>query len=167
MEWGKWEGRLTTHPSHSRRLQALVRQAGLASEQLEALVALPDDGSGNYEVPAAAAAEERLFSPTFKQRRSFRNSWLLILTMTIPPALTAALVQWAGWSGQSLVAALAAGFVASFLAVLFLSTRLGVAGERGLGRRLLARLEKEGLLPADEHTFYVAFSPSPTNKREK
>lgn len=164
MEWGKWQGRLLTHPSHSRRLQSLAEQGGLSREDLEALVKLPDDGSGAYEVPQVEAAQERIYSPGYKQRRVFINSWLMLLTLTIPPTLVAFAVQQLDWREPMRLLALAGGLLATCVAFAWVRSRLSVWGESGLCRRLREKQETEQLRPDDLGALCVGFSPGATIK---
>jgi len=166
VNWSKWEAHLLSHPSHSRRLQALARHGGIEPERLEALLALPEDGSGVYELPPLEAVAERIYSPAFKRRRAFVNAWLLILALTLPPALMALVVQHGAWKSEGTVwLILAAGLLLTLLSVLLLLRRLGIRGERALSRQLRMRQETEGLRPGDWGAQCIAFSPGSTLKQ--
>lgn len=164
MEWGKWQGRLLTHPSNSRRLQSLAEHGGLSRQGLEELVKLPDDGSGTYEVPLPGAAEERIFSPGYKQRRVFIISWLRLLTLTLPPAVVALAVQELDLREPVRPLVLAGGFLATCLVFAWGNGRLSVRGEPGLCRRFREKQEHEQLQPAEMGALCIAFSPGSTIK---
>src|SRR5262249_20655818 len=106
MDWGRWEGRMLTHPSDSRRLKALARVGQIDADRLAHLVALPDDGSGSYELPATCDSEEPIFSTTMKRRRSVANVWAIRLTIMSILGLTALAAKWLELAGQNLALAL-------------------------------------------------------------
>src|SRR5262249_34394353 len=61
MQWGKWEGRLLTHPSTSGRIQAIAAHGGVAPQRVEAVLAAEPDAE-RYTLPPAVTSGERVFS---------------------------------------------------------------------------------------------------------
>jgi hypothetical protein len=98
LSWGKWEGRLLTHPSGSHRVQAVARLGGIAPERLEQLLAAPENDPERYAVPPGAA-HERVLSSAYKRDRALRLAWALMAVETLAPALVAAVLQWGEWEG--------------------------------------------------------------------
>jgi len=159
IKWGKWDERLSTHPSTVRRAQALARLAGIPSGRLEALLAAPDTPEEHYASPPALAGGGKVFSTTVKGRINLRFFCTLLAGTTIPPAVIAWVVRFAGWEGATRWTIYAAGLGATIAIYLWLANVSPLRGYDDLERRLRTKLDREGIKVREWRGCFVGLSP--------
>ncbi|MES1241113.1 MAG: M48 family metalloprotease [Acidobacteriota bacterium] len=154
LRWTWWEDTTSTHPSMLRRGEALARRFGLPRERMERLLHGEDNlDDARYELPAATLSEDRVFTTWFKARKGQTVLWTMIALCALSGVLSSWAVHRAGWGAGTYLAAIVAGWLALQLLLNWLSVR----GYDDLGRRLVARFEREGLPVAGGA--FVGFAP--------
>lgn len=160
MQWGRWEEKLLTHPSTSRRVQALAQRGGIAPEHLQEILTATDDNSERYELPPELLSEERVFSTAFKNRLAFVVSWSVIALATIPPVLVAAVAE--GVQNEPVLrwAIYSIGLLGTLGLYTLVISFMAVRGESKLRRRLQARLDQQGILVPPWNGQFAGFAPA-------
>ncbi len=155
LDWSRHTERMLTHPSMTRRIEAIAKVSGVPVEQLTAVdeTAEPED---RYPLPPIIAEKSPIFATEYKARAAFRNSWIMIGTITVIPAVCVALIGSAGADGWT-------SFVVSLLittsALIAQMNWIGLWGYAKQERLLRERLANEGIIlpPTAE---FVAMSPA-------
>lgn len=159
-QWDRLAENTATHPSNSRRIQAIMDQYEMDPEELPAILDKLNQDEERYPLPADVSREEGLLSAEFKARRaSVAQWWLLGLVLLLPPLLARGVVA-LGWHGAMAWAACAGGIL---FCLLLRATVLGytaVGGERRLRGRLVDRWKRERLDLAAWQTAFVALAPA-------
>lgn len=145
MQWGKWEEGMLTHPSTSRRLEAIARANGITRKRLQEIVDAPDGESDKYVVPSKDPGEDVIFSAEFRQKSVFRITWAMVWTVLLVPALVALATWWSGAEGVTRWVALGCGVPVTFAALLVIGNYLPVSGYAYVRRRLEEKLRTHGL----------------------
>jgi hypothetical protein len=174
LQWGKWDEHLLTHPSTSRRLEAIARENGLSkrrlNEILDAAGALPQSGheaseasvADHYDFPKADAEAEKVFSKALRNKAVVRQSRINLAVILLVPALAAGIAHWAIMDETARCVALAGGVVATAGLFVTLQNYLPVRAYPAMQRRLLEKLQAEGLTPPETSAFFVGLSPDST-----
>lgn len=150
VSWGKLDEALLTHPSIRERARLLAKRHGIPWERVERLLAVPAGEPDRYPMPAALAEDPPAFSSTFRRDLTAQITWAMLAAMTIPPALVAWLVTIAGLPLLGSAALLVGGAALTIVASQLVALVGPVWRQRTLERRVRARLERRGELPADE-----------------
>jgi Zn-dependent protease with chaperone function len=159
LRWSRWEEHVITHPSTLRRIEAIARQGGVSPERLQELLGQGNVAADRYELPAGVTRDDKVYSTAYKSRWLRRFSGLLLGVSLATPALAAWIVEavrpsdWVRW------VIYAAGLLATPALYLSLARLLGALSDRGLKRRLWARLAREGVHPENGVGVFVGFSP--------
>lgn len=169
IQWGKATGSWLTHPSMVRRAERIAAAAAMPPEQLWGILdryhtelksGVSDTAPSlddHYSVPEASNPEN-LLSAASKQESHQLRLWTLLVMHLVPSAAAAAFVQTQGVQGNTALLWYLAGAIATPIACIIVSARLGLAGRRAQRTRLAHRLEREGLL-LSENSIAVGFSP--------
>ncbi len=160
LEWSRWEEGLLTHPAMSRRLRAVARRGGLTEERLQEILATSDTGQDRYPLPAVLGQAGRIFSGSFKRTFAFRFLWTSHLLTTLTPALVAALVPWVGNQDVAPWLFYFAGLLVTAVVTTLLCDWLAFRSHGQLRSPLLAKLEREGIMPEALGGILIGFAPA-------
>jgi Zn-dependent protease with chaperone function len=159
MQWGKWEGRLLTHPSTSGRIQAIAQAGGLSPERVRDLLAAEAEAE-HYALPPAVTRDDKVFSTAFKQGMTARVTLAVTALTVLAPAvwawLTGLRLDGGGRSGLLW----GAGLVLTVGLYLTAVNWLPVRGYDRMRRRLRDRLGREGLPVEAWGGAFVGFAPA-------
>jgi Zn-dependent protease with chaperone function len=160
LQWGRWEGRLLSHPTTVKRVQAIAHQGGVTPERLQQLLEGPEEAGEHYTLPPELTAPDMVFSAAFKGNVQLRNALLFIVLLTLPPVLVARLAA-AAPAGEVRWAVYLTGLPVLAAVLMLALSWLPVWGYGLLRRRLRTRLESEGLWPDGYEGTFVGFAPGP------
>jgi Zn-dependent protease with chaperone function len=141
---------------------ATLEEAVPAAEKPKDHVAPAPDAeapSQTYALPANVANQEKVFSTTVKQRIAFRNAWIFIATLSVPPALVALVARDPHMLGKAFLGLLMAGWALTIAVSLTVTNNLPSWQSKALRGRLRQKLEKAGVDPVAWGGRYVGFSP--------
>ncbi|MGV8042612.1 MAG: M48 family metallopeptidase [Thermoanaerobaculaceae bacterium] len=150
VSWGKLDEALLTHPSIRERARLLAQRHHIPWERVERLLEAHAEETDRYPMPAALAEDPPAFSSAFRRDLTALITWAMLAAMTIPPALVAWLTTLAGLPFLGSTALLAGGAVLTIAASQLVALLGPVWRQRTLDRRVRARLERRGELPAGE-----------------
>jgi Zn-dependent protease with chaperone function len=113
----------------------------------------------SYALPAGTTGEEKVFSSTYKHRNAFRNAWLFISTLILPPALVAFALRHIHLPLGTPRYALLGGWILTLGLAITVANNLRSWEATSLRRRLREKAEKAGIDPAGWGGRFVGFSP--------
>jgi Zn-dependent protease with chaperone function len=159
-DWGRLEEAFSTHPSNSRRIQALVDENDLDPERLPEILAAADRDGDRYPLPADLLQDERRFLTECVARRSSVLQWFSLVFMMLIPALLARGIEALDWRGTAALAAAAGGVVLALLLLRVYLDYAAVWGERRLRTQLGARWKDAGIDAEARGGIFVGLAPS-------
>jgi hypothetical protein len=160
LEWGRIDRNLLTHPSQSRRIQAIVDDNDIDPEQEEEILARVDEDQERYPLPSHLIQEESVFHTEYKIRRSRVLTWSGLVFMLLLPALLVRVIEIQDWTGPLEWAALGVALVVNLVAVTIFLSHAVVWGEARLQKRLKAKLKGSGIDLEAWQCMFVGFAPA-------
>jgi STE24 endopeptidase len=160
-QWGRLDENLLTHPSESRRIQAILDENDIDPDRLPAILATVDQDQDRYPLPLGLMRDERLLFTESKVRRSRVVQYVLFGFVVLCPALLARVIEMQQWHGMAAWAAGSGGMVLTLLIFRSLIGYVAVWGERRLRERLSARWASVGFSTEAWQGMFVALAPAP------
>ena len=158
--WGRLDENTSTHPSGSRRIQAIMDENEMDPERLAAILEKLDRDEDRYPLPADLLRDERLLFTDFRSRRALFVQWLTLALLILLPALVARGIVGLGWHGAMAWAAFAGGILSSLLRLTTLMGYAAVWGERRLCSRLSGKWKSAEFDVAAWEAAFVALAPA-------
>jgi Zn-dependent protease with chaperone function len=159
-QWGRVDEYLLTHPSDSKRVQALLDDNEIDPERLPAILDTIDQDEDRYPLPADTLQDERLIMAELKTRRASFLQWGLIALIMVLPALLARGIEASGWHDAMAWFAFGGGILFSLVMLLIFLGYGVVWGERRLRERLSIQWKDAGLDVEAWHGIFVGFAPA-------
>jgi Zn-dependent protease with chaperone function len=163
VRWGKWTDKTMTHPSTSRRAEAIAEATGYPVERVPILLESAESSTDanppdRYVLPEHVHRGTKVFSTEFKRRFSWRVYLTSLGTMVLVPAVLVRAMDATGWPLPGWVIFAAAAIVCVLCRWLLLSFVTWM-GTRRLTRLLRAKFRQEGIAPDAWEGVVVGFSP--------
>jgi Zn-dependent protease with chaperone function len=159
-QWDRLDAGLLTHPSQSRRIQAILDENDVDPARLPAILATVDRDEDRYPLPTDALQDERALLAEYKGRRSLAVSLFSLGLFMLLPALLARVLDSQEWEGAMRWAAFGGGIVLS-LVVLTVATGYSVVwGERRFRTQFAALCKSAGFDVEARHGVFVALAPA-------
>jgi Zn-dependent protease with chaperone function len=158
LHWSKWREKWLTHPSSTRRAQAIAKKAGIPFEEIPAIAREGAAEIQSYTIPSTAAPGGKVHSTQRTKSITLKLSLVLIGLLVFVPSLfsLAAIYSPSPVKWILFVAAIPATFL-SFLLLMNYSPRL----TRGTTVHALdEKLASQGIQAASWSGVYVGFSPA-------
>jgi Zn-dependent protease with chaperone function len=169
VRWGSGTEKTMTHPSVTRRAEAIAKAAGFPIERvsmvLESALAVPPapelSPSERYILPEGVQGGAKVFSTELKRRMHWQSYLTSLAVMTaVPAAIVRAIDIW-GWPQRGWMIS-GTAFLFTALVWLACSNYAPVAGLNRVGKHLRRKLEQEGAHPGAWDGVFVGFSPEAT-----
>lgn len=143
LEWGRWDGKLITHPSTLQRARAIAAVANIPEARWRELLKGEGLGNDHYQPPATAHPMGKVMSTAFKHRSAVRLGLLLSLVSVAAPTAIAMLSREFPALRGGLVAW--SGFAVSFVLFLVISDRIAARPYARLERALRDHFARAGV----------------------
>jgi hypothetical protein len=159
-KWGRLDEALLTHPSNSRRIQALADENDIDPERLPDIVAAADRDEERYPLPADLVRDERVFFTECKRRRVSAIQWTAMGLFMLFPALLALAFDALSPSGPAAWAAVGGGIVLALILPRVLFGYTAIWGERRLRAQLCGKWKGAGLDVDRPEALFVGLAPA-------
>jgi Zn-dependent protease with chaperone function len=166
IQWGKWTDKTMTHPSTTRRAEAIAKATGYPVERvplvLAAALAIPaaseSDPSDYYALPDSVQGGAKIFSTEFKRRIYWQSYLASLAVTTVVPAAVVRAIDALGWPPRGWLTFCAA-FLITASVWLARENYLSVAGQGRMRKQLRWKFEHQGIQPGISKGVFVGFSP--------
>ena len=156
--WNPLAEALGTHPSLQNRANAIANAYHIPAERVEQLLLTPDPHRDSYSISSEASDARTVYSSEVKSHNALKAVVLLSGTAAI---VSAAVASWFSVFFPSLsYVPIAFCTIASFVALLWVDSRVAQLGMKTLGSQLRQKFKKQGLAVEDRSGVLVGFSPS-------
>ena len=158
-QWSHWSEKWLTHPSSLRRARAIAQKAGIAVEEIPAIVREAAETPA-YASPSAVVPSNKIHSSQYKRSVVSKLTWSLVATLTIVPCLFGLLSNHLGAFHSLQIAVLIAGIPGTFAAFLILHNFVPRITFGNLVAPLNKKFSDEGVRIGDWAGIHVGFAPS-------
>jgi Zn-dependent protease with chaperone function len=159
-QWSHWSEKWLTHPSSLRRARAIAQKAGIAFEEIPAIVREASAETPAYASPSVVVPSSKIHSSQYKRSVVSKLTWSLVATLTVVPCLFGLLANRLGAFHSLEIAVLIAGIPGAFAAFLVLHNFVPRITHGNLVAPLNKKFSTDGVLIGEWGGIHVGFAPS-------